>query len=554
MYAVRHLTLSQLVAAKVVIPAISYFRVSSEKQLRGEGLRRQREGNIKWIAKHPELNIRVDDEKTDGARSAWKADHIKGDSALGSILRQVQSGALRPPLMLIVEHLDRLSRQNEWQAQEQLAGLVNRGVLVATTKDDRIYSTESGIGDLILSVVYMSAAHEESEKKSDRVSEAKRMHVIAAMKTKYVIHQNSVGWTRVSEPISSTNRTTRKYELIDHHAATVLTMYQMALHHGDGYICSWLIENNVQAMGRSAQWNIRQVKRILRSRAVLGHLESRHGLIENIYPPIPGLTEDLWLRVQAAIRQRSESDLGGNKVGARANLLAGLGVCQICGGKMRINKHARMGHRYYECANHSVLKKCANRSRYRVDRVEDAIFEHLDFLEISTAPEVLGNLTTLTDEHTKLVARQKRLERKLQELDDDEEFDIVMGQLRELRSKVKDAATAVSVAQQQSAVAAAPMTLTRDADRNAIATGLKARLATALFDDSRSVMVLSRAGVVLLVPPDEPATMLFKSPTGQVASVQGGRVLIDPPAFKGLLDRLPSLDRRTIDDIQKLLH
>ncbi len=549
-----YLTLSQLVAAKVAIPAISYFRVSSEKQLRGEGLRRQREGNHNWIAKHPELNIRVDDEKTDEARSAWKADHIKEGGALGSVFRQVQSGVLGPPLMLIVEHLDRLSRQNPWQAQEQLAGLVNRGVLIATTKDDKIYSTESGVGDLILSVVYMSAAHEESEKKSDRVSETKRMHVMAAMKTKHVIHKNSVGWTHVNEPISGSNRASRKYELIDNHAATVLTMYQMALHHGDGYICSSLIANKVPAMGRTGQWNIRHVKRILRSRAVLGHLESRHGLIENIYPPVPGLTEALWLRVQAAIRQRSESDLGGNKVGTRANLLAGLGVCHGCGGKMRINNHGRRGRSYYECANHSVLKRCDNRSRYRVDRIEDAIFENFDFIEIGAAPEALGNLTKLTEEHTKLVARQKRLEGKLQELDDDEEFDIVMGQLRELRSKVRDAATAVSVVQQQGAVAAAPMTLSRDADRDAIATGLKARLATALFDHSRSVTMLSRAGIVLLVPPDEPATMLFKSPTGQVASVQDGKVLIDPPAFKGLLDRLPSLDRRTINEIQKHLH
>jgi|HubBroStandDraft_4_1064222.scaffolds.fasta_scaffold1313346_1 hypothetical protein len=41
------------------------------------------------------------------------------------------------------------------------------------------------------------------------------------------------------------------------------------------------------------------------------------------------------------------------------------------------------------------------------------------------------------------------------------------------------------------------MTLSRDADRNSIVTGLKARL---LFDDSRSVTMISRAGIVLLVP------------------------------------------------------
>ena len=68
----------------------------------------------------------------------------------GKLLRMVETGELRPPLMVIVEALDRLSRQNPWQAQSQLAGLVSRGIIVATTQDDRIYSLNSGIGDIIL--------------------------------------------------------------------------------------------------------------------------------------------------------------------------------------------------------------------------------------------------------------------------------------------------------------------------------------------------------------------------------------------------------------------
>ena len=72
------------------------------------------------------------------------------------------SGDLQPPLLLIMEALDRLSRENPWVAQERLAGLVNRGVLVATTKDDKIYHRESNMADLIISVVYMCAANSKS--------------------------------------------------------------------------------------------------------------------------------------------------------------------------------------------------------------------------------------------------------------------------------------------------------------------------------------------------------------------------------------------------------
>jgi hypothetical protein len=67
-------------------------------------------------------------------------DHVQNGSALDSILKQVKIGTLKPPsLLLIVESLDRLSRQHPWTAREQLAGLINRAVIVATTRGHAIY-------------------------------------------------------------------------------------------------------------------------------------------------------------------------------------------------------------------------------------------------------------------------------------------------------------------------------------------------------------------------------------------------------------------------------
>ena len=63
---------------------------------------------------------------------------------------------------------------------------------------------------------------------------------------------------------------------------------------------------------------------------------------------------------------------------------------------------------------------------------------------------------------------------------------------------------------------------------------------------------LSRPGVGPALPPDEPATMLFKSPTGQVASVQGGEYLLTTLLSKDcLIDSLrligePSTKSRSI--------
>ena len=97
-------TLSHLVRSRAIIPAISYARVSSEKQLRGEGLRRQRKGTFGVDCPASRTAYPARREKTDEARSAWKGDHVlKNDAALGKLLGMVKSTNLQPPLLIIVE-------------------------------------------------------------------------------------------------------------------------------------------------------------------------------------------------------------------------------------------------------------------------------------------------------------------------------------------------------------------------------------------------------------------------------------------------------------------
>lgn len=491
----KRYTLAALMAAGTPIPAISYARVSSEKQLHGEGLKRQGKGTHAWIAKHPEYGIRLDIEATDRARSAWKGDHIaRKDAALGKLLAMVESGELRPPLMLIVEALDRFSRENKWQANSRLSGLVSKGVIVATTQDDKLYDLDSGIGDIIMSVVILAKANQESEDKSFRVSETKAIRAQEAMTTKNVLHQNVMGWLSVPDAVSPSNRATRRYEVKAECAKTVLLMYQMALDHGAAYITSWLIANR-EAFGRSGQWNIRYVKNILASRAPLGHLQTKQGLIEDTLPRI--IDDDLWLRVQAARKKREGQ--GGQKLGGTANLLAGIGRCGTCTGRLRINRHGRTGHTYYECERHAVFKTCDNRNRYRMDLIEAALLHRFGMGWLECEP-IAGmtptDLPSLEAELAKLQAREKRLGKRLQELDNDDMFDTIVAQLRELRNKVHDAATRLNVARQTVAVAAAPVRIRDMTDRSALHTVLRQRISSACFGNDHTVEL--RAGSQIL--------------------------------------------------------
>jgi len=73
----------------------------------------------------------------------------------------------------------------------------------------------------------------------------------------------------VAETISTTNRATRRYEVIERHVETVKMMYPMALHHGASYITAWLIRNR-ERFGRSGRWNTFYVREILSSRGKHG--------------------------------------------------------------------------------------------------------------------------------------------------------------------------------------------------------------------------------------------------------------------------------------------
>jgi DNA invertase Pin-like site-specific DNA recombinase len=499
----RYRTLKQLIASNTVIPTILYGRVSSEPQLFGHGLKRQSSGHLNWIAKHPEINIRVDRTLEDQARSAWRADHIyRDDAALGKLVAMVESGELRPPLLIIVEALDRLSRENPWIAHGRLSSLVGRGIFVATVADDRIYHLHSDLADLIISVILCCAANKSSEDTSQRVRDIKLLHVQESMISKALIHANVPAWLVTPDKISKTNRLTRKAPLIPRHGETILAMYQMALHHGSDHITRRLIADGVEPFGRSGKWSLRTVKKILRSRSVLGHLETKHGIIEGIYDRIPGLTDDLWLQAQAAQDRRRDAGSASPWQSKRVNLLAGIASCAACGSKMRLTTNDKTGLSYYGCRNRALRGKseCENRCRYRQDVIEQAMLDTfgLGWLQAGAKTKAPVDIKALEAEIVKLRDRAKRLASKLQELDSDEMADLVLTQLRDLRRKISDAETRLQAARQQVA-AAKPIRISDTTDRAMIASVLKQQLISATFEDHHYVSLTTAGGYVLML-------------------------------------------------------
>ncbi len=149
--------------------AYSYLRFSTPEQMKGDSFRRQLDATKRYTDEH---GLVLNEALTfhDLGISAFHGANL--DSALGLFLEAIDKGHISPGSFLIVESLDRLSRQAPHKAYSQFSAIINRGINVVTLQDGKVYDESPDFGDLIYSLVSMQRAHEESLVKSQRLSAA----------------------------------------------------------------------------------------------------------------------------------------------------------------------------------------------------------------------------------------------------------------------------------------------------------------------------------------------------------------------------------------------
>lgn len=154
--------------------AFSYERVSSSQQVSGRGLGRQSDSAQRWADAHG-VTLDTSLKLSDRGRSASKGHHLtKG--ALGRFLQLAQAGQLGTSPLLLVEAIDRLSRQEPLDAIETiLTGLVGSGCRIITLEDGAEYSRATLRSDptkLLVLVVKMQAAYEYSARLAMRMRDS----------------------------------------------------------------------------------------------------------------------------------------------------------------------------------------------------------------------------------------------------------------------------------------------------------------------------------------------------------------------------------------------
>ncbi len=414
--------------------AYSYVRFSTPSQASGDSLNRQTRAAADYAEKN---GLQLDVSLRDLGVSAFRGAN-KETGAFGRFLAMVQTGQVPRGATLIVESLDRISRQDVLTAMHQMIGLLKAGLVVVTLMDNQIYTektVQSDVSKLMLSLLVMSRAHEESVVKSDRVAAAwqtKRSRAAAGEGQT----SRCVAWCS----LEGSPRGGGRYVLIPDRAALVVRIFEMtAAGYGHRAIAKRLNEDKVSAWGRGDGWQPSYVSKIVVNRAVLGFYQPHRKQKGDVrrtpdgpelalyYPPV--ITEELYYRAAAARRERRhKSGIKGNGV---ANLFSNLGKCASCGRSMvHLNKgDTSKGGRWLVCDSTVRGITCEQPARWRYSRAETVVLDGVRRLDVAAVlgqadPSMAarGRLTILAGQ---LVAEERKRDRLLEMLGDLEDLAIV---------------------------------------------------------------------------------------------------------------------------------
>ena len=355
------LSLSGIVRAMPRRPkAYSYVRFSSPEQAKGDSLRRQTEAAERYAAAN-DLDLDRTLTLRDLGVSAYTGRNTREGSALRAFLDAIENGKVPKGSVLLVESLDRLSRQRPMAALMQLNGIIEAGVDVVTLFDSRRHNRDSlNSPELFGALAVMMRAHEESATKSQRVKAS-----WAARRKKY--GSDAVVPGQKAPFYIDVDRETRK-QSVDAKLGRIAREIALAYIAGDPLreIVRDLNSRGLKSP-QGAAWSRVQLTRTLRA------LANRDG------PSPIDRGEKARLR-NALKRRRSE---GRPRKDGGVSILRGLGRCAYCGNPLmysQVPKSLGDGksklYEYLRCTTNAEYPgRCEGPAHIRYEPIAQAVVE-----------------------------------------------------------------------------------------------------------------------------------------------------------------------------------
>lgn len=302
--------------------AYSYLRFSSPQQATGDSIRRQTAARDKWLAKHPDVHLDASLVMTDAGRSGYRRKDWDA-YALAAFVEAIKSGRVAKGSYLLVENLDRLSRENTGDATELFLSIVNKGIVIVQLSPVVMeFKKPVDMTTLMFAIVELSRGYSESAIKSER------------SKASWGRKQREAGQRLVTRRLPGWISHRDGKLTLNEHAPTVRRMFAMARDGlGTPAIALRLNEEKLPTLGRKTfrgrpvKWSGANVWHILTSTAAIGEYVPyrRRGTqalqaVSNYYPAV--VDAATFNVVRAAISTRGR--VGRGRKGKHVNLFSGL--------------------------------------------------------------------------------------------------------------------------------------------------------------------------------------------------------------------------------------
>ena len=381
-----------------------YIRFSDDKQAQGSSHARQLQ-----YAKDYCSTLIEDKEHIffDSGKSAFSGANLARGGELKRFYDSVASGLIPKGSTLLVEDLDRLSRDGMWKASDKLRELTENGIAVVTLRDRKRYEGVLKISDALTSLIKQELAHEESAKKSSRVAQS-YVKRYAAARAGYKVKVLLPGWIEWASPTA--------YRLKDAEAATVQKMFKMAaVGHSYAVIARALNEEGIvpfRSRGKNTLWITATIFGIIKGKAAIGTYAPRDGgpPIEGYFPAV--VTKEEYDAAQGARAERKTDNV--TRTSAKFNLWSKVGLCGVCGRMLHCLPKGRDGKQYLVCSgkigfNCKALNVNAERAELAflellVNVVNSDYFTSDSKQVMAEIRQLSGQIADQTEKKSKLVA------------------------------------------------------------------------------------------------------------------------------------------------------
>jgi len=423
--------------------------MSTEMQLKGHSLERQKKLTKEYA---DENNLELIESLQDIGLSGHSGANItKGE--LGRFMQALEDGEIEKDCVLLVESLDRLSRQSPRKAFNNFNTILDSGIEIHTIFDKQIYTSESvdkDPGKLFSSIGVMLRAYSESEDKSIRLKKkwaGKRDNLGAEILTTIC-----PAWLKAREDKSGFDKVAERCETIE-------KIFDLCIEDGKGTyaIASFLNhEDNREKYPRFTKpkkvnrlsngeyrtgWQKSYIMKILKNPAVHGEFrphffdkdKNRVGadyVIPDYYPEV--ISKERFALAQARLKDRRVRG-GGRKGESFNNIFTKLLKCGNCGASMHYRDKGEppKGGKYLVCSNKDANYQCQTIA-WRYDDFEEDFFAFVSGVRFGDVLRKKGDKSRLSVLMDQKLSTEEQIYNKSKQLDNTIE---IMGSISDSAKK-----------------------------------------------------------------------------------------------------------------------